>query len=82
MVYNQAIQIASDYLGPAAKRFIDRQIVAHLMKSNPEELAIEDIPKFIEWVRISLSLLTDDQAEIEECVKRLEELANDPNTTA
>lgn len=73
-MYNEALKIASDYLGPAAKRFIDRQITAHLQKANPEDLTPEDLPKFIEWIRISLSLLTEDQVVIEDCVSRLKSL--------
>ena len=73
-MYDEAVKIASDYLGPAAKRFVDRQIVAHLQKTNPEDLSPEDMPKFIEWIRISLSLLTEDQSVIEDCVGRLKSL--------
>ena len=73
-MYDEAIKIASDYLGPAAKRFVDRQITAHLQKPNPQDLAPEDMPKFIEWIRISLSLLTEDQKVIEDCVARLKTL--------
>ncbi len=73
-MYNEAIKIASDYLGPAAKRFVDRQITAHLQKPNPEDLNAEDMPKFIEWIRISLSLLTEDQKVIEDCIARLKSL--------
>lgn len=73
-MYTEAINIASDYLGPAAKRFVDRQITAHLKKANPQDLSKEDMPKLIEWIRISLSLLTEEQKVIDECVARLEEL--------
>ena len=73
-MYDEAIKIASDYLGPAAKRFVDRQIVSHLQKPRPEDLSEEDLPKFIEWIRISLSLLTEDQKVIEDCVARLKSL--------
>ena len=79
MIYDNAIKIASDYLGPAAKRFIDRQIVAHLSKANPEDLNENDIPKFVEWVRVSLSLLTEDQSIIDECVKRIKSLVKSAN---
>ncbi len=73
-MYDEAIKITTDYLGPAAKRFVDRQIVAHLNKQKPEELSKEDMPKFIEWVRISLSLLTEEQKTIDDCVNRLKTL--------
>lgn len=80
-MYDEAIKIASDYLGPAAKRFVDRQITAHLQKPKPEDLSYEDMPKFIEWIRISLSLLTEDQKVIEDCVNRLKALEGDIKST-
>lgn len=80
LMYDEAIKVATDYLGPAAKRFVDRQIVAHLNKSKPEDLSPEDMPKFVEWVRISLSLLTEEQKTIEECVSRLKAIT--PAATA
>ncbi len=58
-LYNEVVAITEDYLGPAAERFISRQIQFHLGK-QPSELAREDMPKLIEWVKVSLALLTGD----------------------
>ncbi|MFA5934148.1 MAG: hypothetical protein WC795_02950 [Candidatus Paceibacterota bacterium] len=72
--YNQTIKIATDYLGPAAERFIARQVAAHL-KKNPKDLTKEDLLKLTEWLRISISLLTEDQKMVDECIGRIQSLA-------
>lgn len=65
-VCDEVIEITEDYLGPAADRFIKRQITFHLGKS-PEQLQRSEIPKLTEWVKVSLALLTDDKAMVDKC---------------
>ena len=72
--YEDLINITKDYLGPAAKRFIDRQISFHLEK-DPNNLNKEDIKKLAEWVRVALGLLTEDKKSILEAVSRIKKLA-------
>ena len=72
-LYSKIIEIAQDYLGPAASRFIDRQISNHLSKS-PEAITPNDLPTLINWAKIGMSVLTDDQATVKEFVNRLEAL--------
>ncbi len=72
-LYRQVVTVAEDYLGPAAPRFVARQ-VAFLFNKNPQELALEDMPRLIEWTRVTLALLTDDQQVVEECARKLGEL--------
>jgi len=59
-LYDNVLAVTADYLGPAAERFVDRQIISHLKKS-PQELVKKDMEKLIEWCRVSMALLTDDQ---------------------
>ena len=69
-LYTDIVEVMSDYLGPAARRFIDRQIQNHLEK-NPEDLQLSDMPTLVDWVRVSFAFLTDDRKMIEEMTKRL-----------
>ncbi|HYF97204.1 MAG TPA: hypothetical protein VD947_04185 [Patescibacteria group bacterium] len=74
-LYDQAIEITTDYLGPAAKRFIDRQIVAHLDK-KPENLTPADLSKLTIWMEATVSLLTNDKDVVSEYINKLEELSS------
>jgi hypothetical protein len=77
-VYQQVVSISAEYLGPSAERFISRQITTHLLK-DPEKLTKRDISKLTEWVRVTFSLLTDDQELVESFVSDLKALsANTP----
>lgn len=69
-LYNNIIDVTEDYLGPAAKRFIDRQIQNHLEK-QPDDLQAEDMPTLVDWVRVSVAFLTDDRKLIDELTQRL-----------
>lgn len=72
--YEQAVDITAIYLGPAAQRFVDRQIKNHLNKT-PSHLTKSDLKKLIDWVKISVSFLTEDSKLIEEYTRKLERLA-------
>lgn len=79
LLYDRVVSITEEYLGPTAQRFIARQVTYHFHKS-PHDLAVEDIPKLVEWTKLTLALLTDKRSIIEECGNRLMELAQDtPN---
>jgi len=80
-LYKQAVDISSEYLGPSAERFIGRQVANHL-KKDPERLTKQDMPRLIEWVRVTFSLLTDDQELIESFVADLQTLSNTPSGKA
>jgi hypothetical protein len=75
-VYDQVVKVTHVYLGPAAERFIDRQVQNHLHK-EPAAITTEDLSKLIDWIGMAVSLLTDDTGIIEEYISRLRKLAND-----
>lgn len=75
-LYMRVVRITHIYLGPAADRFIVRQVENHLHKS-PEALTKEDLRQIIDWIRVAVSLLTDDTDIVEEYVAQLQRLAND-----
>lgn len=68
--YQQLVSVTQDYLGPASKRFVDRQISFHFEK-KPEDLTKDDVKKFSDSIRVSLGLLTQDKKMVEEAAGRI-----------
>lgn len=77
-LYKNILGIAEDYLGPAAQRFIDRQIAFHLHK-NPQEITKADVANLAEWVSVSLASLTEDTDAVKNCSDRISDLASNLN---
>ena len=73
-LHDKVVNITRSYLGPAAERFIDRQIENHLHKT-PANLTVKDLLKLITWIRLAVSMLTEDAIIVDEYVKQLEKLA-------
>jgi len=73
VLYDKVVRVTNVYLGPAADRFIARQVQNHLHKP-PEELSRADLLKLIDWIRVAVSLLTDDSEIVEEYAAQLERL--------
>lgn len=67
---DQLVLVSQDYLGPAAERFIERQISTHLRK-KPENILQNDVRKLIDWLKLSFALLTDDTDLVNEYADRL-----------
>jgi len=78
-VYERVVHITHIYLGPAADRFIDRQIQNHLQKP-PTELAVGDLAVLSDWIRVAVAMLTDDAEIVEEYIRQLERVAEPPKT--
>jgi len=74
-LYAEVVDITYDYLGPAADRFVTRQIRSHLGKA-PEELKKRDLRDLISWIKVAVSLLTDDDELINKYIFDLKRLAN------
>lgn len=74
-ILDEVLEISQDYLGPAAERFLDRQILTHLKKS-PEKLTENDLKSLIDWLKLSLALLTENTGLVEDYVQRLTLVAN------
>ncbi len=77
-LYDKVVRITNVYLGPAADRFIARQVQNHLHK-KPEELSHKDLLLLIDWIRVAVALLTDDSEIIEEYAAQLHKLATQSN---
>jgi hypothetical protein len=78
-IYQQILEITDDYLGPASKRFVDRQVISHLQKP-PEKLTPEDLPVFADWASAVIALLTEDKAVVAEYEHRIKALGQDYRT--
>lgn len=74
-IYDEVVAIAYDYLGPAAGRFMTRQIETHL-KKKPEQLTRADIPTLLDWCKLSIALLTEDKRIVTDFARRLTVVAN------
>lgn len=73
ILYDEIINVAQDYLGPAAGRFMSSQIQSHL-GIEPSQVRSEDIAKLEDWLRVSLSLISNDTASINDFINRLMQL--------
>lgn len=73
-LYYQVIDVTKRYLGPAAERFITRQIETHLNK-RADKLTKKDLQQLLDWIRVAMALLTDDRKLIEDYMNNLGELA-------
>jgi hypothetical protein len=72
-LYHRILDVTFDYLGPAAPRFVDRQIEYHLHKL-PQNITLADLDTFIEWAQAALAMLTEDETIRSEYVERLRAL--------
>lgn len=74
MLYDRVVQATHVYLGPAADRFIARQVEHHLQKC-PEDMSQADLMGLIDWIKVAVSLITDDYEIVEEYIGQLIKLA-------
>ena len=73
-LYDDVVTITYDYLGPAADRFVVRQIRNHLQK-DPSGLRREDLRALIDWIRLAMLLISSDTAIVDRYIADLERLA-------
>ena len=64
-LYEQVVEVTVRYLGPAAERFIARQIQMHLGK-DPEDLTKKDLEKLVDWIKLAMALLSEDNKLVDE----------------
>ena len=72
--YDNVVSITYKYLGPAAERFVARQIRNHLDK-EPELLKRHELPGLIDWFSLAMALLSDDEQVIQQFTRDLHELS-------
>jgi hypothetical protein len=69
-LYDQVVEISTDFLGPAGERFMRRQINTHLL-IEPEELKPPHLSQLVGWVRLTFAMLTDDSEHVDAFADRL-----------
>lgn len=72
-LYNRVVEITAEYLGPPAKRFVNRQITNHL-KKEPQDLQDGDLDDLIVWLRVAMNVLTSDTVMVDEYVHSIASL--------
>jgi hypothetical protein len=70
----QLFAVSQDYFGPAAERFVDRQISTHLGKRS-DDITKDDLAELIDWLKLSFAMLTKDIKLVDEYVSRLNQIA-------
>lgn len=72
-LHNSVIGVAKLYLGPAAERFVNRQITGHLNKAVSSELAAGDLEELAKWCYLSGRLVMPEERakEFGEAVRKL-----------
>jgi hypothetical protein len=74
-IYMQIVGVAEGYLGPAADRFVSRQIEFHL-KKRPDQITKGDIPQVLEWIKVSLALLTEDKNMVNSLIEEIKKISD------
>lgn len=71
--YPKIIAIMRDYLGPAAERFVNRQMLLSLDKED-SRLDKKDITRLSQGISAALGVLTHRKDIVDEAVGRIKEL--------
>ncbi len=73
-IYDDVVSITYEYLGPAADRFVVRQIRNHLQK-DPSQLRREDLRQLIDWIQLAMRLISNDTEVVDRYIADLERIA-------
>ena len=71
----QIVAVIKDYLGPAAERFVRRQIQFHLEK-DPNDLTQRDGQKLADSIATALTVITKDKKMVDESSVRIHAIFN------
>jgi hypothetical protein len=80
-LYDNVVTITYNYLGPAADRFVARQIRSHLQK-DPGELQRKDLRQLIDWIQLAMRLISSDGDMIDRYIQDLEVLVQPKRRSA
>ena len=80
-LYDDVVTITYNYLGPAADRFVVRQIRNHLQK-DPSELHRKDLRQLIDWIQLAMRLISSDSEAIDRYIRDLEVLVQPKRRSA
>ena len=72
-IYDELVRITHSYLGPAADRFVERQIRNHLSK-DPEQVHNHELASLIDWFSIAMAVLSEDENVVQRYTTELKGL--------
>jgi hypothetical protein len=75
-LYDEVITVTRKYFGPAADRFITRQIRSHLNK-EPEHLCRRDLAALIDWIILATAMLFEDEKLVSSYAEDMKILVGD-----
>jgi hypothetical protein len=75
-LYQKVVDVTREYVGPAADRFVERQVRNHLNK-EPERLRKQDLVSLIDWISLAMALLTEDEKLLSKYISDLKHLISD-----
>jgi len=75
-LYDNAVRISEDYLGPAGERFVRRQIITHL-NIEPEDLQKKHLPELTEWLHASFAVITRDTQLVNAYIEQIQLLSSE-----
>jgi hypothetical protein len=79
-LFEEVVSTTYKYLGPAADRFVARQVSNHLEKS-PKQLQKQDLANLIIWLKVSMAHLSEDTKMVQKYTTELKSLANGKKKT-
>jgi hypothetical protein len=62
--YSKVVKVTYGYLGPAAERFVARQIRNHLDK-EPERLERQELAGLIDWFSMAMAVCSEDEQVVQ-----------------
>jgi hypothetical protein len=74
--YQQVVRVTEEFLGPAAERFVNRQIEFRLGKT-PETLTQGDLPKLKHTLGVALGVLVKDSAVVDQAMHKFDVIVKD-----
>ena len=73
-LYDEVVTVTYNYLGPAADRFVARQMRNHLQK-DPTDLKPKDLRQLIDWIQLAMRLISNDSQTVDRYIADLDGLA-------
>jgi hypothetical protein len=77
----QILQISVNYLGPAAKKFLERQTYAHMNGLVFDDIRPDHLPQLAWWIHASSKLYID-YTKAKEFSEKIDALASQPGPHA
>ncbi len=74
--YQDVVTVTEEFLGPAAERFINRQIEFHLEKA-PKTINRADVLVLRDSLRVALGVLISDKSIIDQAVTKFDNLVKE-----